>query len=103
MAGFDVGGAVPDCLRGGGEMGALMRAHDWAATALDRSNCGPRASALPSVRTVRPPSSWLYQNEARGADLVLLDLTMPGMSGSSTAIRRRKCSAPLPGRGLWGL
>jgi len=38
---------VPDFLQGGGEMGALMRAHDWSRTSL-----GPPAAWPQSLRTV---------------------------------------------------
>jgi len=38
---------VPDFLQGGGEMGALMRAHDWS-----RSSLGPPADWPQSLRTV---------------------------------------------------
>lgn len=38
---------VPDFLRGGGEMGALMRAHDWSGTALGPPHLWPQ-----SLRTV---------------------------------------------------
>ena len=35
--------AAPTFLAGGGEMGALMRAHDWAATPLGSPRAGRRA------------------------------------------------------------
>ncbi|MGJ7506030.1 hybrid sensor histidine kinase/response regulator [Variovorax sp. GT1P44] len=43
----DVEAEVPDFLRGGGEMGALMRAHDWSGTALGALHSWPQ-----SLRTV---------------------------------------------------
>ena len=39
--------SAPDFLRGGGEMGARMRAHDWSATSL-----GPPAGWPQPLRTV---------------------------------------------------
>ena len=39
----EVDSGVPDFLSGGGEMGALMRAHDWSATPLGPPEAWPRA------------------------------------------------------------
>ena len=43
----DAAGEVPDFLRGGGEMGALMRAHDWS-----KSSLGAPAKWSQALRTV---------------------------------------------------
>ena len=47
MLGGDGSTQIPEFLSGGGEMGALMRAHDWSATPL-----GPPETWPQSLRTV---------------------------------------------------
>jgi hypothetical protein len=48
---------IPGFLAGGGEMGALMRAHDWAATPLGPPEGWPRGlrTAVRMALTTRHP------------------------------------------------